>query len=150
MSHITRRSFLKRAAGSAAVLSMPILGSAAQLGKEKMNVLFIAIDDLRPQLNCYGKSQIISPNIDKLSSHGLTFTSAFCQHATCGASRASLLSGLRDDSTGIIGLYPKVEEALPDHLTMPQNFKNHGYETISLGKIYHQPDDDVMNQINSV
>jgi arylsulfatase A-like enzyme len=107
-----------------------------------MNVLFIAVDDLRPQLNCYGETQIQSPNMDKLSASGMAFTSAFCQHATCGASRASLLTGLRDDSTGIIGLYPRVSDALPDHLTLPQHFKQHGYETISLGKVYHHGDDD--------
>jgi len=143
MSSINRRRFLqKMSAGLAASMLVPGLKANVKAGNNRKNVLFIAVDDLRTQLNCYGKTQIKSPNIDRLSEEGLTFNNAFCQHATCGASRASLLTGLRDDSTGIIGLYPKVEEALPEHLTMPQNFKNNGYQTISLGKIYHQADDD--------
>ncbi len=138
----TRRDFLKMTAAGSAALALTGARSLAQSQNKKMNVLFLAVDDLRPQLNCYGETRIQSPNIDKLAQNGVTFSNAFCQHATCGASRASLLTGLRDDSTGIIGLYPKVMDALPNHLTMPQNFKQHGYETISLGKIYHHNDDD--------
>lgn len=143
MGSINRRTFLKKISGGiGASMLMPSLKAKNNSNNGKKNVLFLAVDDLRTQLNCYGKTQIKSPNIDRLSQEGLTFNNAFCQHATCGASRASLLTGLRDDSTGIIGLYPKVEVALPNHLTMPQNFKKHGYETISLGKIYHRADDD--------
>ncbi|MBD3290584.1 sulfatase-like hydrolase/transferase [candidate division KSB1 bacterium] len=143
MKKQTRRDFIKTTtAGSIALAMMGATGFAQSKNKKK-NVLFIAIDDLRPQLNCYGETQIISPNIDKLSQSGMAFTNAFCQHATCGASRASLLTGLRDDSTGIIGLHPKVSDALPDQLTLPQNFEQHGYETVSLGKIYHHADDDL-------
>ena len=143
MNDFTRRNFLKMTAGSAALAGLPGVVRSNPNTNKKMNVLFVAVDDLRPQLNCYGETQIKSPNIDKLSQGGMAFTSAFCQHATCGASRASLLTGLRDNSTGIIGLYPKVSDALPDHLTLPQNFKQHGYETISIGKVYHHNDDDL-------
>ena len=67
---------------------------AARNNKRPMNVLFLAIDDLRPQLGCYCHQQMITPNIDALAEHGITFNSAYCQSAICGLSRASLLSGL--------------------------------------------------------
>ena len=66
---------------------------SCQSEKEKPNILFIAIDDLRPELGCYGNSNILSPHIDKLASEGLTFNRAYCQQPICMASRASLMSG---------------------------------------------------------
>ena len=109
---------------------------AAQ-GEEKMNVLFIAVDDLRPQLACFGNDRMISPNIDRIAARGTAFRRTYCQQAVCGPSRASVLSGMRPDSTRVWDLNTPLRSVQPDVLTLPEQFKNHGYETVSLGKIYH-------------
>lgn len=101
------------------------------------NILFIAVDDLRPELGCYGNSTIISPNIDKIASEGVVFTNAFCQSAVCNPSRASLLTGLRPDATRVHDLYTSFRDSIPDVVTLPQYFKNNGYFTTAIGKIYH-------------
>ena len=111
------------------------------LEQQKPNVLFIAVDDLRPELNCYGKSHIISPNLDKLASESLVFDRAYCQVPVCGASRASLLTGLRPTRNRFLGYSTRVSEDAPGALTLPQHFKDHGYHTISNGKIFHHRDD---------
>ncbi|MEM9527731.1 MAG: sulfatase, partial [Bacteroidota bacterium] len=105
--------------------------------KQKPNVLFIAIDDLRPELGCYGSPIAITPNLDKLASQGLRFNRAYCQQAICSPSRASIMTGARPESTGIIENYTYFRDVLPDIITLPQHFRNHGYETVYTGKIYH-------------
>lgn len=109
---------------------------------EHPNVLFIAVDDLRPELGCYGHPLVKSPNIDSLASRGLLFERAYCQQAVCAPSRISLLTGLRPDSTGIYDLQHPMRKNLPDAISLPQHFKDNGYETVSLGKIYHHASDD--------
>ncbi|MDV6031814.1 MAG: sulfatase [Phycisphaera sp. RhM] len=102
---------------------------------DRPNILFIGIDDLRPELGCYGATHIHSPNIDRLAREGVLFERAYCQWAVCMPSRASLLSGLRPDSfAGKANVFRKL---VPDVVTLPQHFKNHGYFTQSFGKIYH-------------
>jgi len=108
---------------------------------KQKNVLFIAIDDLRPELGCYGQTQIKSPNIDRLAKGGLLFERAYCQVPVCGASRASLLSGIRPTRQRFVTFYSKVEEEMPGAVTLPQHFKDNGYHTISLGKVFHHGDD---------
>lgn len=103
----------------------------------KPNILFIAVDDLRTQLRCYGDSTVISPNIDKLAQRGLVFNRAYCQIASCGPSRASLLSCRRPDETRIFDNRPTLRDMLPDIVTLPQQFKNYGYHTQSFGKVFH-------------
>ncbi len=110
------------------------------LGAERPNVLFIAVDDLRPELGCYGKTCIHSPNIDRLAATGVRFERAYCQQAVCGATRNSLLSGLRPDTTGIHGNSKSFREVFPDLVALPQHFKQNGYASIGMGKIYHQND----------
>jgi arylsulfatase A-like enzyme len=142
---LSRRDFLFMAAGSAV---WPILRPAISLAQgrsdkpRKMNVLFIAVDDLRPQLGCYGQKHIISPNIDRLAAQGMVFERTYCQQAVCAPSRASLLSGTRPDTTKIYHLKTPLRQAMPNVLTLPEHFKNNGYETISIGKIYHHFTDD--------
>lgn len=105
--------------------------------QKPMNVLFIAVDDLRPQLNCYGDSLSISPNIDALAANGLLFERAYCQQAVCSPSRTSLLTGLRPDSTRIYDLQTHFRQTVPDVVTLPQHFKQNGYHTEWWGKIFH-------------
>jgi arylsulfatase A-like enzyme len=142
MRNFRRRDFIFVLAGGVAASALSPAPTFAQGLKRKKNVLFVAVDDLRPQLNCYGRTQIISPNIDRLAREGLLFERAYCQQAICSPSRISLLTGLRPDSTTIYGLTKKVKDVLPNQTTLPQLFKNNGYETISIGKIYHHVDDD--------
>jgi len=143
MPHCSRRAFLARSACAAAAL---VAGRArsAQAGASgrRLNVLFIAVDDLRPELGCYGHPHVKSPNIDRLASSGTRFTRTYCQQAICAPSRASLLTGLRPDSTHIYDLTHPVKDTLPNTLTLPQHFRRNGYHTVSLGKIYHHGNDD--------
>lgn len=103
----------------------------------KPNILFISIDDLRPALGVYGDSIAITPNIDQLASEGMTFRQTFTQVAVCAPSRASLMTGIRPDSTRVWHLGDKFRELKPDAVTMPQYFAKHGYYTVNLGKIFH-------------
>ncbi|MDT8301164.1 MAG: sulfatase [Sedimentisphaerales bacterium] len=142
---VNRRDFLFMLAGGAV---LPVLGPTISVagnvfgGRRKMNVLFIAVDDLRPQLGCYGQKQIISPNTDHLAAEGMLFERAYCQQAVCGATRASILSGVRPDTSKIFGNNTPVRKAMPNVVTLPEHFKKNGYETLSIGKIYHHPSDD--------
>lgn len=106
------------------------------------NVLMVAVDDLRPEMGCYGRDYMVTPNIDKLAGEGLLFENAYCQQAVCAPSRISLMTGLRPDSTGIYDLEHPLDDNLPDTLTLFQHFKENGYKTICLGKIYHHTNDD--------
>ena len=103
----------------------------------RLNVLFIAVDDLRPELNCYGASHIKSPHIDQLARKSTVFTRAYCQQAVCAPSRNSIMTGLRPDAMGIYDLYTFFRSKTPDVITLPQHFKNHSYYTERVGKIYH-------------
>ncbi|WP_207784564.1 sulfatase [Marinifilum breve] len=100
------------------------------------NVLFIAIDDLKPMLGCYGDSLIQTPNIDRLAQTGVVFTNAHCQQAVCGPSRASLLMGMRPDFSKIYDLKTFIRDKNPDITTLPQHFKNNGYSTAAVGKVF--------------
>jgi iduronate 2-sulfatase len=110
---------------------------------DRMNVLFAVVDDLRPELGCYGKEQIISPNIDNLARDGILFERAYCQQAVCAPSRSSVLSGCRPDTTMIYDLATPLRKLMPDILSLPEHFRNNGYETVSVGKVYHHPRDDL-------
>ncbi len=106
------------------------------------NVLFIAVDDLRPSIGCYGDSHAITPNIDRLAQSGVRFDRAYCQVAVCNPSRASLMTGLRPDKLGVWTLPIHFREAMPAAITLPQWFRKHGYAAIGHGKIFHNPTPD--------
>ncbi len=104
---------------------------------ERPNVLFIAVDDMRVELGCYGDDYVQSPHIDRLASQGTLFNRAYCQQAVCNPSRASLLTGLRLDTIDIWDLPTHFREHRPDVVTLPQLFKQHGYFAQDIGKIFH-------------
>ena len=116
------------------LLSQP---AAARKSIKRPNVLFIAIDDLRPALGCYGDKAAVTPNIDRLANRGMVFNRAYCQQAVCSPSRLSLLTGRRPDTIRVWDLATHFREAIPGIVTLPQHFRNQGYHTLSIGKIYH-------------
>ncbi len=111
-----------------------IFSTSAQAAK---NVLFIAIDDLRPELNSYGAEHIQSPNLDSFAKNALQFNRAYCQQAVCNPSRSSLMTGMRPETIGVTGNHVHFREKLKDVVTLPQFFKEQGYHAEGIGKIYH-------------
>jgi len=104
---------------------------------QKPNILFIAIDDLRPELGAYGSEVAITPNMDALAATGLLFENAYCQEAICSPSRASLMTGARPETIDVIENFTYFRDKNPDIVTLPQHFWANGYETVHTGKIYH-------------
>lgn len=119
-----------------AVLVAASLPAVAQDAK-RPNVLLICVDDLKPNLGCYGDKLAKSPNIDRLASRGVVFESAYCNQAVCSPSRNSLLVGLRPQTLGIYDLPTNFRRSVPDAVTLPQYFKQQGYRTEAMGKIFH-------------
>jgi arylsulfatase A-like enzyme len=113
-----------------------------QAAATKPNVLFIAVDDLRPEFGAYGSKYIHSPNLDRLARQGVTFDRAYCQQAVCSPSRSSLMTGTRPDTTKVWDLVTHFRTAIPDVVTLPQHFKNNGYFVQGMGKLYHGGYDD--------
>ncbi len=109
---------------------------------EKLNVLFIAVDDLRPTLGCYGNPIIRTPNIDKLAKWGVRFERAYCQYPLCNPSRTSLLTGRHPTTTGVMDNVTWFRAEHPGFATLPQHFKANGYATLRMGKIFHGGIDD--------
>ena len=143
----TRRDFLLKSAlvglGSAATfspfgksLAQRLAGLGSVAGRRK-NILFIAVDDLRPELGCYGHPMVKSPNIDMLARKGVIFDRTYCQQAVCGPTRASLLTGRRPDTTKVYDLKTHIRTTMPDVVTLQQHFKNNGYFSEAIGKLFH-------------
>lgn len=126
-------------------MMVPLAGRAQKTGSTDqpppMNVLFIAVDDLRNDLGCYGEEQIKSPNIDRLADSGVMFDRAYCQYPLCNPSRASVMTGRRPNATGVNiqeeQNWKDFREALPDAVTLPQLFMDNGYFAARVGKIFH-------------
>ncbi|TWU15330.1 Choline-sulfatase [Allorhodopirellula heiligendammensis] len=116
--------------------------TANQSDTKQPNVLFIAIDDLRPELGCYGSEIAVSPHLNELAETGLLFNRAYCQQAICRPSRASLMTGARPETTGLFHNYVSLRELQPNIVTLPQHFIANGYETAYCGKIFHHGDED--------
>ncbi len=116
-------------------ISASIVANAGN--KQKPNVLFIAVDDLRTELGCYGVEHIHTPNIDRLASQGVLFERAYCSQAVCAPSRNTIMTGLRPDALGIYDLSTFFRDKVPNVVTLAEHFKNNGYRTEATGKIYH-------------
>lgn len=119
------------------VLLLALNSFSQAFGQTSPNILFIAIDDLRPELGCYGSPIAKSPHLDRLASEGLKFNRAYCQQAICSPSRASLMTGARPDTIGVIENTAYFRELNPEIVTLPQHLIANGYETVYCGKIYH-------------
>ena len=136
---ISSTSRLAVVAGSFVLMGPVNCSSADDVARP--NVLFIAVDDLRPDLGCYGHPIVKSPNLDRLAAEGLLFCRAYCQTALCMPSRSSLLSGYRPETLrNQAG--PLSGKAPPETVTLPQQFRRGGYTTVSIGKVYHYNNDD--------
>ena len=125
------------------VIGMTINVLPVKAKKKQPNVLFIIVDDLRPELNCYGMEYIQSPNIDKLAESGCMFTRSYCNMPVCGASRASLLTGMYPNRVRFTSYKTYADEDAPGVVTLPRQFKQNGYSTYSYGKVFHHLDDAV-------
>jgi iduronate 2-sulfatase len=116
--------------------TLPILGNAQETEKPKHNILFIAVDDLKPILGCYGDKTIKTPNIDRLASHGTVFLTNYCQQAVSGPTRASIMTGLRPDHTKVWDLKTKMRDVNPEIVSLPQYLISQGFRTQGIGKIF--------------
>lgn len=121
---------------SACLFLGPVM-THGQSHAERPNVLFIAADDLRNDLGCYGNTLVKTPHLDRLASRSVVFNRAYCQQAVCNPSRASLLTGLKPDTLRVWDLPTHFRQNLPQVVTLPQHFKNNGYFTQNIGKIFH-------------
>jgi iduronate 2-sulfatase len=119
-----------------------LICAPALLAATPPNVLFFFVDDLRPELGCYGVPRVKSPHMDRLAARGVLFERAYCQQAVCAPSRTSVMSGLRPDSTGIYDLGHPLRRTLPNVTSLPQWFQQRGYLTARFGKVYHHEEDD--------
>lgn len=106
-------------------------------GPAVRNVLMIIVDDLKPLIGAYGDPVAVTPRMDQLAAEGVIFTNAHCQMAICAPSRASVLTGLRPDYTGVLDLQTKVRDVNPAVVTLPQHFGDYGYTTHGISKIFH-------------
>ena len=122
------------------IFFLPLL-CFSQKNIKKPNVLLLYMDDLRPELKSYGATHIYSPNIDRLSKKGVQFDKAYANVAVCGASRASMLTGIYPGKNYFIDYKTRTDVEKKDIVSLPKHLKNNGYTTISNGKIYHFLDD---------
>jgi len=122
----------------AGLVSVTCFAQTNQKAPEKPNILFIAVDDLKPILGCYGDEIIKTPNIDKIAGNGTVFLQNYCQQAVSGPTRASIMTGMRPDYTGVWDLKTKMRDVNPDILSLPQYLITQGYSTQGIGKIYDQ------------
>ena len=138
-----RTYFIHTIPRSLAVVGLLLcLASLASASPARPNVLFIISDDLRPDLSCYG-SYVETPNLDKLAERGIRFANAWAQYPLCNPSRTSMLTGRYPTTTGALTNRNYFRDSYPDMITLPQLFKNAGYDSIGIGKVFHDSADDL-------
>ena len=142
MDTLNRREFIGRSAAAAAAGLVGGWGSTSAASDRPRNVLFITIDDLRPELASYQTDGIRTPNIDRLAAKGLQFNAAYYQYPVCNPSRSSFLTGLRPDELGILSNKIALRHERPDLVTLPQLFRRNGHFTAGLGKLFHRGTDE--------
>lgn len=120
---------------------MILMGIASSFAQEDLNVLVFLVDDLRPDLACYGNELMQSPNIDKLAEDGVMFKNAYAQQAICAPSRMSILTGLRPETFAIYDIFTRFDRTHPEALTLTSLFNENGYKTVSIGKVFHHGND---------
>ncbi|BFZ15075.1 hypothetical protein BsWGS_18114 [Bradybaena similaris] len=112
-------------------------GQSSTDNTQRPNVLFIVVDDLRPTLGCYGEPLLRTPNVDNLASKSILFEQTFVQQAVCGPSRTSFLTSRRPDTTRLYDFYSYWRVHAGNYTTLPQHFKENGYVTQNVGKVFH-------------
>lgn len=149
MKELTRRELLTRASigAAGAILSeklafgahtSPASSDPSSSSARKMNVLFLIVDDLRPQFPCFGAKKMVTPYIDRLAAEAVVFRGNYCQQAVCSPSRTSLLTGCRPDTTRVYDLKKFFRDNIPDVVTLPEQFKRNGYFAEAVGKVFHE------------
>lgn len=123
------------------LLLLILLGLNSTTAARKPNILFIAVDDLRPEIFSFGRGHMVTPNIDRLAKSGVVFERAYCMVPTCGASRASLMTGIRPARNRFVTYTARADKEAPKAITLNTHFKRNGYHTASLGKVFHSPAD---------
>lgn len=139
---LTRTHAIVKSILHAVVLAVAINSLVQADEPTQTNILFIAIDDLRPELASYKADGIQTPHIDRLAGRGLQFNAAYCQYPVCNPSRSSFLTGKRPEELGILSNRIALREKWPDLVTLPQHFRNNGYFTAGLGKLFHVGTDE--------
>jgi len=140
---MNRREFIRLAAVGTASMSLPVSAFSAESVESKPNVLFIAVDDLNDWIGCLGgHPDAKTPNLDRLAKRGMLFTNAHCSAPVCNPSRVSLLAGILPSTSGVYLNPQPFRTALPDAVTLPEHFKNHGYRVVGAGKIFHGGNND--------
>jgi iduronate 2-sulfatase len=133
--NLSRRSFLQRSGAALAAAAAAQRARAAET--RQFNMLFMISDDLNNALGCYGHPIVQTPNLDRFAERALRFDRAYCQFPLCNPSRSSLMTGLYPDETGVHSNRELFRDRHPDVATMPQWFRQHGYEAARIGKLYH-------------
>ena len=131
---------MKKFQGFRRLLVLASLFAGATAGAaEKPNILFVVYDDLNTHVSTSGYGPIFTPTLARLAEEGMTFKRAYSQYPVCGPSRASFLSGLYPESTGVLDNRADIRETRPNTVSMPQSLKQNGYWTASVGKVFHSP-----------
>lgn len=121
----------------------PVGSGAAPASPERPpHVLFVVVDDLRPELGCYGAAAARTPHLDRLAAGGVVFERAYCQESLCSPSRVSALTGLYPWSSGFTRNRQSFRAVLPDVVTLPQHFRSHGWRSVGVGKVFHEGTED--------
>jgi len=132
-----KNSILLMAAVAGSLVAHEASAAKTNRPQTDKNVLFIVVDDLTTTLGCYGHPTVRTPNIDRLAKMGVRYNHAYCNYAVCGPSRSSFLTGLKPETTTILDNRKPLQSVLGDRITLPYLFKQNGFYTMSLGKVFH-------------